>query len=134
MRRMIAMFALALCLGVGLVLNDGTATLAATSEAVASVAWGDRCMVWNDTYAYLYGDPPYLRGTRSDYDDWTFNMSQQDCVSNLAQVRVKQWGAEMCSLWNAEFVILRWNWNYYPGGGGVTYGSLEQQYDCNDLP
>jgi hypothetical protein len=119
---------------ISLAMSAATTSSTASAGARLGVGWGDRCTLWSVTEGYLYGPPTTFLGSRDDDDEWEFNMSLNDCVSNLAQVRVKQWGAEVCSQMNAEYVILRWIWNYWPGGGNVQYGSVVQQYDCNDLP
>mgnify|MGYP005866950969 CR=1 FL=1 len=104
-----------------------------TASPVAS-GYTPLCQVWNDTYVYMYGDPPQLIGTREDYEYWSWWMSLVDCTSNLAQVRVKQWGNEVCQAYQAEFAVLDWWYNFHDRDWHLYLGHLVQQYDCDDLP
>lgn len=95
-------------------------------------AFTTSCSVSNYSYTYLYGDPPTLVGSRYDTDSWNWDMSLNDCTSTLSQVRVKQWGKEVCDAYGGEYVVLQWQWTYF--NGTYHYGNLQQQYDCGDLP
>jgi hypothetical protein len=93
-------------------------------------AYTNSCYVINYTYAYDSGNQ--LLGSRIDQDQWSWGMSLYDCTVNLAQVRVKQWGNEVCGTYGAEYVTLDWSYTYFDGSN--HYGNRHQQYDCDDLP
>jgi hypothetical protein len=118
-----------------------SACFAAFAGAVAAVATEEKvgatygeCRVYNTSKTYLYGAPPTLLGQRYDFDLWAHDMNLHDCVSNLSQVRVKQWGNEVCDLYGGEYVTLSWGWQYTNFDRPIDNGNLFQQYDCDDVP
>jgi hypothetical protein len=125
LKRLVLATSFAAALGVG---------IAALGEARVEAYYAVCKVRWNVSKTYLYGQPPTYLGERNDWDVWAHDMTLHDCTSNLAQVRVKQWGNEVCDQYGGEYVTLYWKWEFDDFNSPIDEGILFQQYDCNDVP